>query len=147
MELLRHSGFDGGIQERVIKTSGDVRQDIKLSDFSRVQNGVPEKGVFTKELEDALIAGEIDAAIHSLKDLPAQLSDGFELVAVLPRAPVEDILLVKGNACSLNDLPEGATDNLQATPLRYSMLQDCYGTKLLSKAFACSHQLHSLLTC
>ena len=109
MELLRHSGFDGGIQERVIKTSGDVRQDIKLSDFSRVQNGVPEKGVFTKELEDALIAGEIDAAIHSLKDLPARLSDGFELVAVLPRAPVEDILLVKGNACSLNDLPEGAT--------------------------------------
>ena len=109
MQLLRDTGFDGGLKERVIKTGGDLRQEIKLSDFSRGQNAVPAKGVFTKELEDALLAGEIDAAVHSLKDLPAQLAEEFELVAILPRAPVEDILLVQGTACSLTDLPRGAT--------------------------------------
>ena len=108
MGLLHSSGFEGGLEERVIQTSGDLRQEIKLSDFSRGENAVVEKGVFTKELEDALLAGEIDAAVHSLKDLPARLAEGFRLIAVLPRAPVEDILLVQGAACSLLDLPQGA---------------------------------------
>lgn len=109
MDLLRDSGFDGGLEERVIHTSGDLRQDVKLSDFSKGEIAVVEKGVFTKELEDALLTGEIDAAVHSLKDLPAQLAEGFRLAAVLPRAAVEDILLVNGKACSLVDFPPGAT--------------------------------------
>ncbi|MCP4848489.1 MAG: hydroxymethylbilane synthase [Verrucomicrobiaceae bacterium] len=107
--LLRDSGLDCGLEERVIHTSGDLRQEVNLSDFSKGENAIVEKGVFTKELEDALLSGEIDAAVHSLKDLPAQLGEGFKLVAVLPRAPVEDILLVNGKACPLGDLPVGAT--------------------------------------
>ena len=108
MSLIEESGFDGGLEERVIHTSGDLRLDVKLPDFSKGENAVVDKGVFTKELEDALLSGEIDAAVHSLKDLPAQVGEGFRLAAVLPRAPVEDILLVNGKACSLLDLPAGA---------------------------------------
>ena len=89
LDLLRDSGFDGGLEERIIQTSGDLRQDIKLSDFSKGDSPVAEKGVFTKELEDALLSGEIDAAVHSLKDLPSQLAGEFKLAAVLPRAAVE----------------------------------------------------------
>ena len=108
LDLLRDSGFDGGLEERIIQTSGDLRQDIKLSDFSKGDSPVAEKGVFTKELEDALLSGEIDAAVHSLKDLPSQLAGEFKLAAVLPRAAVEDILLVRGAACSLSEFAPGA---------------------------------------
>jgi hydroxymethylbilane synthase len=106
---LRDAGFAGKIEERIIQTSGDRRQDIRLSEFAKGADPVVDKGVFTKELEDALLAGEIDAAVHSLKDLPSRLADDFGLAAVLPRAPVEDILLVRGEACALADLPTGAT--------------------------------------
>ena len=106
---LRASGFDGEIEERIIQTSGDRRQDIRLSEFAKGDDPVVEKGVFTKELEDALLAGEIDAAVHSLKDLPSQLADTFSLAAVLPRAPIEDVLVVRADACGFDGLPEGAT--------------------------------------
>lgn len=108
LDFLRDSGFDGELEERIIQTSGDLRQDIKLSEFSKGDSPVVDKGIFTKELEDALLSGEIDAAVHSLKDLPSQLAEEFKLAAVLPRAPVEDILLVKGPACSLSEFPPGA---------------------------------------
>ena len=51
---LRANGFDGVIEERVIQTSGDRYKDLKLTDFSKGHRPIVEKGVFTKELEDAL---------------------------------------------------------------------------------------------
>ncbi len=105
-EALRGSGFGGEIVRRVITTSGDRRLDIRLSDFAK--EGVVTQGAFTKELEDALLAGEIDCAVHSMKDLPARLGEGFEVAAVLPRAPVEDVLVTRGGAADIADLPEGA---------------------------------------
>jgi len=107
-DALRESGFSGEIEERIISTSGDRRQDIRLSDFAKGADPVVEMGVFTKELEDALLAGEIDAAVHSLKDLPSRLAEEFGIAAVLPRAAVEDVLLLRGDGCSLAELPAGA---------------------------------------
>lgn len=78
---------------RVIKTIGDKRPDLKLSEFSATIEGVHDKGIFTKELEEALLSGEIDFAVHSLKDVPTELGDSFQICATLPRAPIPDIVL------------------------------------------------------
>jgi len=87
------------LRVEVIKTIGDKRPDLKLSEFSRAgANGeapVVDKGIFTKELEEALARREIDFAVHSLKDVPTELDPAFEICATLPRAAVPDILLTR----------------------------------------------------
>jgi hydroxymethylbilane synthase len=95
------------IVREIIRTSGDLRPDLKLADFSRGDQPVVDKGIFTKELEEALRAGTIHAAVHSLKDVPTVLADGFRIAAVLPRAPVEDVLISK-HPGGLDGLPQGA---------------------------------------
>ena len=92
---LRGAGYDGEIEERIIRTIGDKRPDLKLSEFSQGEQPVVDKGIFTKELEEALLAGEIDVAVHSLKDVPTELGPEFTLVATLERAPIEDVLLTR----------------------------------------------------
>lgn len=65
------------------------------------------KGLFTAELERSLLKGEIDCAVHSLKDLPTDNPDGLVVGAIPERAPVEDVLISRSGA-KLDDLPEGA---------------------------------------
>jgi len=84
----------------IIKTSGDRIQDRSLGDIGG-------KGLFTKEIEEALTDGRIDIAVHSLKDLPAWMPDGLGLAAVLPRADPRDALL-SPLARSVAALPTGA---------------------------------------
>ncbi len=94
--MTRDALLERGIacEIQVIQTIGDKRPDLKLSEFSQQLDGVHDKGVFTKELEEALLAGDIDFAVHSLKDVPTELGDSFEICATLPRAPISDILLM-----------------------------------------------------
>ncbi len=94
------------VEREIIKTTGDLRPDLKLSEFNRGPQPV-DKGIFTKELEAALQAGRVHAAVHSLKDVPTELEEGFCLPAVLPRAPVEDVLVTKTPAL-LSFLPAGS---------------------------------------
>ncbi len=82
---------------RVIRTAGDAHTDIPLAEVNR-RAGTQDKGVFIAALEDALANGEIDCAVHSLKDMPGALDERFEIAAFLPRAPLEDVLLVKEGA-------------------------------------------------
>jgi len=79
------------IELREIETVGDKRLDLSLGEAT----GKLDKGLFTKELEEALLDGRIDVAVHSLKDLPTILPVGLRLVAVLPRARVDDCLISK----------------------------------------------------
>lgn len=95
------------IVRKVITTTGDRRIDVPLSSVAKIE-GVIDKGVFTKELEVALEANEIDIAVHSLKDVPTVLPEGFEIASVLERAPTGDIL-ISMQAGGLSALPEGAT--------------------------------------
>ena len=95
------------VHREIIKTSGDLRPDLKLADFSRGDHPVVDKGIFTKELEQALKAGTIHAAVHSLKDVPTVLDEGFRIAAVLPRAPIEDVLISKVPG-GLDALPAGS---------------------------------------
>jgi hydroxymethylbilane synthase len=100
-ELERaHPGLS--IEIKIIKTTGD-----KILTSSLAQIG--GKGVFTKELEDALLASEIDLAVHSLKDLPTMLPDGLGVCAILKRASVEDAFLSNNRSLAITDLPQGAT--------------------------------------
>jgi hydroxymethylbilane synthase len=87
---------------RIIRTTGDQRLDLRLS---RPGEKIA-KGLFTKELEDALLRREIDVAIHSLKDLPTELPPGLALVATLPRHDPVDVLISK-SAKSLGEIPPG----------------------------------------
>jgi hydroxymethylbilane synthase len=84
----------------IIKTSGDVFLDAPLSQIGG-------KGLFTKEIEDALLDGRIDLAVHSLKDLPTLLPPGLGLAAVSRRDDVRDAFL-SNDYRSLDTLPKGA---------------------------------------
>ncbi len=88
--LMRlHDGLEVRIE--IIKTSGDMMRDTPLA----VIGG---KGVFTKEIEEALIEGRIDLAVHSLKDLPTVLPQGLRLSAITEREDARDALLLPGGA-------------------------------------------------
>ena len=91
------------LETRIIKTTGDQRLDVSLS-----APGMLEKGLFTKELEEALFAGKIDAAVHSLKDLPTELPPGLAIGAILERADPSDVLIAKESG-GWRALPQGAT--------------------------------------
>jgi len=84
----------------VIKTSGDRILDRPLSE-------VGGKGLFTKEIEEALLDRSVDLAVHSSKDMPTVLPDGLEITAFLPREDVRDAFLSR-KAKSLADLPAGS---------------------------------------
>src|SRR5277367_1539651 len=101
-DLLIRSGLvaEDAIEIVIIKTSGDRIQDRSLADIGG-------KGLFTKEIEEALSDGRIDMAVHSLKDLPAWMPEGLGLAAVLPRADPRDALL-SSIATSIDGLPRGA---------------------------------------
>jgi hydroxymethylbilane synthase len=88
------------VMVEIIKTTGDQRLDIGLSH----PGPKIEQGLFTKELEEALLRREIDMAVHSLKDLPTVLPAGLELAATLPRHDPGDVLISK-SAKSLGEVP------------------------------------------
>lgn len=79
---------------RIIKTTGDIRTDVPLARVAEA-SGIVDKGVFIKELETALYDGEVDVAVHSLKDMPSELDSRFCLAAVLPRASSVDVIVSK----------------------------------------------------
>ena len=85
---------------RAIKTSGDRIQDRPLAEAGG-------KGLFTKEIEEALAAGEVDIAVHSMKDMPTLLPAGLALRCYLPREDVRDAFISR-KAASLAELPAGA---------------------------------------
>ncbi len=91
-----HPGLKIGIT--VIKTSGDEKRTLPQG----------RKGLFTGEIERALLEREIDVAVHSAKDLPSEMTEGLEICATFSRAAVEDVLVAK-TAASLAEVPRGAT--------------------------------------
>ncbi len=95
-----HSLGEGDVNLAVITTSGDRIQDRPLSD-------VGGKGLFTKEIDEAQLRGDVALAVHSMKDLPTVLPDGLAVAAVLPRADMRDAFL-SHKAASLMELAPGA---------------------------------------
>jgi hydroxymethylbilane synthase len=90
---------DAGIDTRIITTQGDKARLLER------QAG--RKGLFTTEIERALLAGDVDVAVHSAKDLPSETNPDAEIAAVLPRAPMDDVLVSKDPG-GFASLPQGA---------------------------------------
>jgi hydroxymethylbilane synthase len=88
------------IELTVIRTTGDAIQDRPLSEAGG-------KGLFTKEIEEALIAGTIDLAVHSAKDMPTVLPEGLAIAAVLAREDARDVFISR-KAKTFRDLAPGA---------------------------------------
>ena len=96
---LGHHFPDRSIERKVIKTTGD-----RITDRSLVGLG---KGVFTKEIEIALLDGTIDLAVHSMKDLPTDLPDGLCIASIPVREDPRDVLVAQSGLV-LDRLPKGA---------------------------------------
>ena len=93
----RLASFGEETRIEIIKTKGDQVQDVPLGQ-------VGSKGLFTKEIEDALLDGSVDLAVHSLKDMPTELPEGLVLAAIPEREDVRDALVGR----TLAELPAGA---------------------------------------
>ncbi len=89
------------IELKIIKTKGDKILDVALSKIG-------DKSLFTKEIENELLARKIDFAVHSLKDLQTKLPDGLHLAAVTKRHSVEDVLISRKKGTTIFSLPENS---------------------------------------
>ena len=101
---LRSAWPDLAIAVEIVTTRGDQRSERYQTPVDRRAG---RKGIFTAEIERALLARQIDVAVHSAKDLPSEPTAGLQICAVLPRAAVEDVLIAK-EARDLTALPDGA---------------------------------------
>jgi hydroxymethylbilane synthase len=116
-EGLRRAGAETTIVP--IRTEGDRRQQARLADIGG-------KGLFVREIEEALAAGAIDVAVHSLKDLPAEVPDGLELAAFPEREDPRDVLVSRLGG-GLADLEPGArvgTSSLRRRALALALRPD-----------------------
>lgn len=114
---------DLAIERVIIKTTGDNRQDIRLAELSGKAGAPVDKGVFTKELELALEAGEIDIAVHSLKDVPTEVEEIFSIAGAMERAAVEDVLVVAdARLKGLCDLHAGTVVATSSPRRRFQLL-------------------------
>jgi hydroxymethylbilane synthase len=102
------------IEVKVFRTTGDIVVDRPLADAGG-------KGLFTKEIEEALLAGAIDLAVHSSKDLPTFLPAGLEIAGFLPREDARDVFISR-KAKTLGELPQGARVGT-ASPRRQAMIK------------------------
>jgi hydroxymethylbilane synthase len=97
-DLLRAQGHTVALE--IIKTTGDKITDVALAK-------VGTKGMFTKEIEEALLANQVDLAVHSLKDLPTELSGDFEIAAITVRESALDVFCSE-SCTEIAELPIGA---------------------------------------
>ncbi|MQA66047.1 MAG: hydroxymethylbilane synthase [Alphaproteobacteria bacterium] len=98
--IAAHPGL--AVSTAVIRTSGDMRLDRPLAEIGG-------KGLFTKEIEDALLDGRADIAVHSMKDVPTALPPGLHIPCVMEREDVRDVLIARDPAVRrIDDLPRGA---------------------------------------
>src|SRR5687768_18002529 len=111
--LLHAAGYDAQII--VIRTTGDKRQDVSLA-------AIGGKGLFIKELEEALERDEIDVAVHSLKDVPSLIPAHLTLAAFLERADPRDAW-VHVDGKPLSDMPAGAVIGTSAPRRRAQLVQ------------------------
>src|ERR1700744_499456 len=119
-DQLRARGHNVSVE--IIRTTGDRMQDPAFKAPPAFEAGTPldAKGIFIKEIEDALAAGRIDVAVHSLKDLPTQLDARFTLAAIPARADARDAFVCE-SFWGLHMLPMGARFGTTSPP-RKAML-------------------------
>lgn len=114
-DRLRHTHQGLEVRLEIIKTSGDRIQDRKLYE-------VGGKGLFVKEIEEALMDERIDLAVHSMKDVPGVMPEGLTLAAMTHRASAFDALISNGGA-KLAELPKGARVGTGSLRRKFQLLR------------------------
>src|SRR5438874_487616 len=106
-EAIRRANPGITIETKIVATRGDKTRVIDPR--------AGRKGLFTAEIERALLSGQVDVAVHSAKDLPSETNPGVEIAAVLPRAPMDDVLVSKhpGGLAALQDSATIATGSVR----------------------------------
>ncbi|MEN6423417.1 MAG: hydroxymethylbilane synthase [Smithella sp.] len=99
-EKLKKAIPDANIEICIIKTSGDIMQDVSLMKIGG-------QGVFVKEIEEALLCNKIDLAVHSMKDVPGDIPEGLMFAAILKREDFRDVLVSRNNI-KMEFMPKGA---------------------------------------
>ena len=112
-KAIQDTHLDVTIETKIIATKGDRARVVDPR--------AGRKGLFTAEIERALLAGEVDVAVHSAKDLPSETSLGTEIAAVLPRAPLDDVLASK-HPGGFAALPPGAIVATGSVRRRHQLL-------------------------
>lgn len=121
--LVRERFPELNVEIVVIKTTGDVMQDVSL-----VQIG--GKGVFVKEIEEALLNGRIDLAVHSMKDVPAEIPADLEIAITPEREDPRDVLISRGNT-QVEAMPRGARIGTGSLRRGYQLLNSLPDIKIV----------------
>jgi hydroxymethylbilane synthase len=108
------------VEIEIIKTTGDRQQEWTAPPSGPQAGG--GKGIFVKEIEDAMLEGRVDLAVHSMKDLPAEIPEGLRIAAVPRREDPRDVLVARGGT-SLMDLAAGARVGT-GSPRRVSQIRN-----------------------
>lgn len=114
-EQIENSFPETTVELKLVKTKGDIILDKAL-------DKIEGKGLFTKELENLLLDGTIDLAVHSLKDLQTEMPDGLLLAAVSKRHKVNDGLIARSQGMTIEDLPQNAVVATGSTRRRAQLL-------------------------
>lgn len=101
VKQLKEANPEVDFEVKIIKTKGDLIKDLPL-------HKIGDKGLFTKEIEQQLLDGNIDMAIHSMKDMPSTLPPGLKFASIPKREDPRDVLVLRDEYRCIEDLPYGA---------------------------------------
>lgn len=116
VEELKKANPGVDFEVKIIKTKGDLITNLPL-------HKIGDKGLFTKEIEQQLLDGNIDMAIHSMKDMPSTLPKGLKFADVPKREDPRDVLVLREEYKSIDDLPEGAKIGTGSKRRMYQLLK------------------------
>lgn len=116
IDKLKSANPEVDFEVKIIKTKGDRIVDVAL-------DKIGDKGLFVKEIEEQLLSGDIDMAIHSMKDMPSKLPEGLKFSHVPVREDYRDVIVFKEGYKAIDELPQGAIIGTGSKRRKYQLLK------------------------